>query len=113
MLDERYFAPAVELANGSYWVLGGSNAIYTSEIYSNGEFHWSVDIPRDNANTHLCAVRLNDEEIFYAATLSYIFNVATETFTETESPMLFYSFESMCGVATKSDGSRIIVVAGG
>ena len=39
--------------------------------------------------------------------------LTTRTFTETATEMLFPSFESHCGLATKANGEIMVVVAGG
>ena len=63
-------------------------------------------LPQDGLNSGPCAVRISDEKIFYGADKSYILNVGSMTFEETADEIPYGSYQAICGLATKSTGSK-------
>ena len=115
LLYERYYSPSVELPGGRYWVANsnGYNGVGNSEIYQNGEFVPGPPVPVLGLNGRPCAVKISDDEIFFADGESYIMDTNTMEFTMTDDPIIIPSSKSQCGLATKSSGEKMIVVAGG
>ena len=115
MLQERNQAAVAKFTNGSQWVVGGSrpDGKDNTEVYQSGEFVEGVSLPSSGINGYACVAAISDSTIFFADDVSYIFDVPASTFQATESELIFPALESQCGVATKADGRKIIVVAGG
>ena len=117
LLFERQFSPAIELTNGSYWVLSASTAspsgFNNSEISTADGFVLGPDVPTNTYSRFPCAVKISEDEVFFANDVSYIFDKRTGLFEETEYQLEFEVDEAQCGLATKSDGSRMVVISGG
>ena len=116
LMYERTFSPAVKVANDMFYILSASdyssNGIFNSEVYSNDFFSLGPPVPADVDNRHPCAAAISETLIFFANDAAYILDTVTNRIEETPTPMLFQTYMSHCGVATKSDGSKMVVVAG-
>ena len=109
----RYPASArTQVDNSTYVIFGGVIDDSSSEIYQFGNSTEYLPLPPDGINDVPCAARISDGRVFFADDVGYILDVEEEVFMETESPMLFRSYQAQCGVATKANGRTIIVVAG-
>ena len=102
----------------SFWIVSNTNSGYsalTSEIYKSGYFSYGPDLPSAAISYAKgpCVAAITEELTFYAYDNSFIYDWSLETFINTTTPMLFASQSATCAVATKSDGSKIVVVAGG
>ena len=116
LLYQRDWSTSVELPGNRHWIANSyffSSGHGNSEIYQDGEFVQGPDLPNEDLYDYPCAVKISDGEIFYANGRSYIMDTATMEFTETSNQLIFISYESNCGLATKSNGERMIVIAGG
>ena len=109
----RYPASArTQVDNSTYVIFGGVIDDSSSEIYQFGNSTEYLSLPPGGINDVPCAARISDGQVFFADDVGYILDVEEGVFRETDSPMLFRSYEAQCGVATKADGRKIIVVTG-
>ena len=114
LLGSRLSSAAVELANGTFWIMSGLDEEdrFTSEMYQDGEFTLGPALPQEGFNSNPCAARITDTLTFYGNNRAFIHNTETGQFQETGRP-IFPAYKSACGAARRPDGSRIVVVAGG
>ena len=115
MLEERISASSVELANGTFWVLGSYvyPEKYTSELYQEGGFVQGPELPHDNADIVGCAAHVTDSVTFYAKYASYLYDGDGGEFVRTSDSMPEDADHAFCGTITREDGSKMVVVAGG
>ena len=116
LIDPRSSAPSAELRSSSlYWVASGANngGRTSSEFFANGAFVEGPAIPEAVTTGWPCAAALSVDSAVLAGQYAIVFNFTAGTQDVIDQPMLFPSVQSMCGMATKSDGRRLFVVAGG
>ena len=117
-LKFRFYSPSARFHENSYWIVSNFNSgieTLSSEIYESGYFSSGPSLPSSTITTNEgpCIAAITEDLTFYAYENSFIYDWSLETFINTTTPMLFASRSATCSVATKSDGSKIVVVAGG
>ena len=116
---DRYRSASVELPNGTFWILGGTDenaeSAYTTEYFvgADVEFIMGPEIPPTGGCDTPCASQVNDTVTFYGNDVGYLFDSQKPGFRETDDPMPRSANAAACGSATLEDGSRVLVVAGG
>ena len=116
LLGQRTNSAFTKLSDGRWWILSGqaTNDQFSSEYYDDGRFTIGPTLPTEGYETcSPCAVEVDENRIFYGNKLGWLYVVNQNQFRPTNNPMLFESCGAACGSATKADGSKIIVVAGG
>ena len=114
MIEGRLGPAQTELADGSFWILGGSGAAAsTSEIFFDGLFVEGPSLDAIQANSYLCASNINEELTFVGAYTGYLYNWNLETFEDVSDGFELDGFEAQCGTFTASDGTKKLIVAGG
>ena len=113
------WAAFAEQGDNNYWVFGDNEQSlrYISEV---GSFIPGPNTPEEPSGfsySRPCAVKVDSDTTFYGGSAGYLFDssegFAMGSFVPTAQPMLFPAYNAHCGAATLSDGSRIVVVAGG
>ena len=115
LLGQRCASAVAELAPGTYWIMSGldEDDFYTSEYYKDGEFIPGPALPLYGFNIHPCAVQVTEDITFFGNDNAFLYRNSTGEFEDISEGMPYPFYESSCGAATMSDGSRIVVVAGG
>ena len=113
LLSHRDYTPAAKLSGlFRYWFAGGFYNPDTSEIYGDSQ-SLSVVIPSEGTTDKPCAVTIDDYTVLYIGRKSYIINPADETIEETPTQLFYPAVGSACGLARKSNGQKMVLVAGG
>ena len=112
-IGNREGSATVEVSEGKFWILSGMTDAYTSEIYENGEFSTGPNLPIVGDNAYPCAAKVNESTIFYGNDNAYLMRGLTGLFTDISAGQPYDFYETSCGCVTRSDGTRIIVAAGG
>ena len=114
MMGSRVDTTAVELTNGSFWIMGSytGDDVFTTEILVDDGFISGPDLPTGNVG-YPCSTQVTDDITFYGNQFGFLFDSRVGEFVETDMIMPHTAYKAACGAATLPTGERLIVVAGG